>query len=57
MADGKPVTQELGHEFGWGAVRWRQARQHRIRLQRAVRDERRAVVDGIAGNRMMLVPR
>lgn len=57
MLPGEAVVEELGDEFGRGTVGRRQTRQHRIRLQGAVRDQSRAFIDGDAGDLVILVPR
>ena len=57
MVTGETFAEELGHEFGRGPMRWRQACEYRIRLQSTLRDERRTVVDGQAGDLVMLMPR
>jgi hypothetical protein len=57
MVTSETFAEELGHEFGWGPMRRRQACEYRVCLHRTMRDERRTVVDGQAGDLMMLMPR
>lgn len=57
MVASEAFAEELGHEFGWGPMRWRQACEYRVCLQSTMRDERRTVVDGEAGDLVMLMPR
>jgi hypothetical protein len=57
MVTSETFAEELGHEFGWGPMRWRQACEYRVCLQSTLRYEHRIVVDGQAGDLMMLMPR
>ncbi len=57
MVASETFAEELGHEFGWARCGGRQAREDRVCLQSTMRYERRTVVDGQAGDLMMLMPR